>query len=108
MAKLFQWSQTTEIIRGTLLLLVALTALGYFMMRSLRRAEEPPRLIVKWIVSGLVIFFLVWQVFPMASNGGGDAWIGVVMTLVCGLILAATWRHSMGEIIARPFEVLYN
>jgi tetratricopeptide (TPR) repeat protein len=108
MAKLFQWSQTAEIIRGTLLLLVALTALGYFMMRSLRRAEEPPRLIVKWIVSGLVIFFLAWQVFPMASNGGGDAWIGVVMTLVCGLILAATWRHSMGEIIARPFEVLYN
>ena len=73
MAKLFQWSQTAEIIRGTLLLLVALTALGYFMARSLRRAEEPPRLIVKWIVSGLVIFFLFWEVFPMASNGGGDA-----------------------------------
>ena len=108
MAKLFQWSQTLEIIRGTLLLVAALAALGFFMARSLRRTEEPARLVVKWVVTGLVTFFIAWKLLPLADNGGGDAWIAVVLGLVCGLILAATWRHSIGDFIAKPFEVLYN
>lgn len=108
MAKLFQWSQTVEIIRGTLLLVAALAALGFFMARSLRRTEEPARLVVKWVVTGLVAFFIAWKLLPLADNGGGDAWIAVVLGLVCGLILAATWRHSIGDFIAKPFEVLYN
>jgi len=108
MAKLFQWSQTVEIIRGTLLLVTALAALGFFMARSLRRTEEPARLVVKWVVTGLVAFFIAWKLLPLADNGGGDAWIAVVLGLVCGLILAATWRHSIGDFIAKPFEVLYN
>src|SRR6185369_12033770 len=108
MAKLFQWSQTVEIIRGTLLLVAALAALGFFMARSLRRTEEPARLVVKWVVTGLVTFFIAWKLLPLADNGGGDAWIAVVLGLVCGLILAATWRHSIGDFIAKPFEVLYN
>ena len=108
MAKLFQWSQTVEIIRGTLLLVAALAALGFFMARSLRRTEDPARLVVKWVVTGLVAFFIAWKLLPLADNGGGDAWIAVVLGLVCGLILAATWRHSIGDFIAKPFEVLYN
>ena len=108
MAKLFQWSQTVEIIRGTLLLVAALAALGFFMARSLRRTEDPARLVVKWVVTGLVVFFIAWKLLPLADNGGGDAWIAVVLGLVCGLILAATWRHSIGDFIAKPFEVLYN
>jgi tetratricopeptide (TPR) repeat protein len=108
MAKLFQWSQTMEIIRGTLLLVAALAALGFFMARSLRRTEDPARLVVKWVVTGLVAFFIAWKLLPLADNGGGDAWIAVVLGLVCGLILAATWRHSIGDFIAKPFEVLYN
>ena len=108
MAKLFQWSQTVEIIRGTLLLVTALAALGFFMARSLRRTEDPARLVVKWVVTGLVAFFIAWKLLPLADNGGGDAWIAVVLGLVCGLILAATWRHSIGDFIAKPFEVLYN
>src|SRR6185369_17467590 len=103
MAKLFQWSQTLEIIRGTLLLVVALAALGFFMARSLRRTEDPARLVVKWVVTGLVAFFIAWKLLPLADNGGGDAWIAVVLGLVCGLILTATWRHSIGDFIAKPF-----
>jgi tetratricopeptide (TPR) repeat protein len=108
MEKFFQWTQTAEIIRGTLLLVVALSFLGWFMLRALRRSEEPPRLVVKWIVTALVIFFMAWKVAPMAGDGGGEAWIAVVMSLACGLVLAATWRHSIGEFISKPFEVLYN
>jgi tetratricopeptide (TPR) repeat protein len=108
MAKLFQWTQTVEIIRGTVILLMALGGLGWLMARSLKRSDEPPRLIIKWIVTALVIAFLYWKVGPLADSGGGDAWVAVIFTLVCGLILAATWRHSIGEMIARPFEVLYN
>jgi tetratricopeptide (TPR) repeat protein len=85
-----------------------LAALGFFMARSLRRTEDPARLVVKWVVTGLVAFFIAWKLLPLADNGGGDAWIAVVLGLVCGLILAATWRHSIGDFIAKPFEVLYN
>src|SRR5215475_12333787 len=108
MSKLFHWSQAIEIVRGTVILLVAIGLFAWLMARSLKRSEDPPRLIVKWVVSAIVIGFMLWKISPLAESGGSGSWMAVVMTLICGLILAVIWRHSMGEIIARPFEVLYN
>src|SRR5262245_51554623 len=108
MSKLFHWSQAAEIIRGTLILLAAIALFGWLMARSLKRSEDPARLVVNWVVTAIVIGFMVWKISPMADAGGEGSWTAVALTLVCGLILAATWRHSMGELIAKPFEVLYS
>src|SRR5439155_27355047 len=31
-----------------------------------------------------------------------------ILSLLCALIMAATWRHSIGEIIAKPFTSMYD
>ena len=52
--------RTYEIVRGTVLLAVALSAVGWFMVRCLKRSDDPARLIFKWILTVPVVCGLLF------------------------------------------------
>ena len=100
---------TYEIVRGTVLLAVALSAVGWFMVRCLKRTDDPARLIFKWILTGGVIGCLIWWVGPMVAKGDHvAAFIGIPLTAVVGLALAVIWRHNLADLAAKPFASLYD
>jgi outer membrane protein assembly factor BamD (BamD/ComL family) len=103
-------SDTAHIIRGSILLIASVAAGGWLLVHSLKRSQDPPRLIVKWILTGLILWFLIRIVVPMAdpNTRGAAAWDGIVLALVCGLALTAVWRHSMASIIAKPLGSLFD
>jgi tetratricopeptide (TPR) repeat protein len=96
-------------LRG-LILSAVLAAIGLWLaVRWLKRSDDPPRLVVKWILTALVLFVLVRKVVPMMTDGGSSgAIMGVPLTAVCGLILAVIWRHNLADAIAKPFASLYD
>jgi tetratricopeptide (TPR) repeat protein len=101
--------RTYEIIRGTLLLVVALSAVGWFMFRWLKRSEDPARLIFKWILTAVVVGILIKVVGPLVAKGGLEAAFGgIPMAAVMGLALTIIWRHDIAGLFARPFESLYT
>ena len=100
---------TYAIVRGTVLLALALGAVGWFMVRCLKRSDDPARLIFKWVLTGGVIGLVIWVVGPLvAGDSYAAAYVGVPMTAVCGIILTIIWRHNLAGMIAKPFGDLYD
>src|SRR2546428_667340 len=69
--------------------------------RALKARGDPPRLVFKWVLTAVVIGFMIWKVAPMVGQGGyGGAFGGIPLTAVCGLVLAIIWRQSIAGIVA--------
>ena len=101
--------RTYAIVRGTVLLALALGAVGWLMVSCLKRSDDPARLIFKWILTAGVIGFLLRVVGPIVAEGGYvGAFAGIPLTAVCGLVLAIIWRHNLANLAAKPFTALYD
>src|SRR6267142_715723 len=102
-------SRTFEIVRAGIVPALSLLAIGWLLVRSVKRAEDPARLIFKWILTAVLIGFMILGVGPVISKGGyGGAFGGVPLAVICLLVLTAIWRHSIGSIVAKPFSSLYD
>ena len=92
---------------------VLFSALGFFgigwlFYRSLKRSDNPPRLIFKWIFTVAAFWFLFNIAMPEFSKGGMSAIWGLALSLIVALCMAATWRYSIAAIFAKPFGSLYD
>jgi tetratricopeptide (TPR) repeat protein len=101
-------SRTYDIVRGTVLLVIALSAMGWFFFRCLRRSEDPARFLFKWLLTVPTIWILFWKVGPIANRQDPSAIMAVPLAAICGLVLAAIWRHNISNLVARPFSSLYD
>ena len=97
-----------DLIRGAILLLLAVGIGGWLIFRALKRSEEPSRLLFKIIFTAVIGAFMIFVVFPLVARGGFNAIHGLSLALICGLTLAITWRHELAGLIARPFSNLYD
>lgn len=97
-----------EIAVNIFLLLIVSGFVGWVCFRSLKRSDGPAKLIFKWIFTALVIgvFFIV--AVPAGQKGGYDAIQAIIVTLIGGIAMAITWRHSLIDLIANPIGSLYD
>jgi len=61
---------TGEFILGLLTLAAIAGASGYVMFRSLRKSDDPARLVWKWALSALLIGGTLWFLRSMVGIGG--------------------------------------
>ena len=85
-----------DILFSILLIFAMIAGVGWVLWRSFRKSEDPPKLIFKWILSVIVIGYLVWYVMPDVARGGAGAIGGVMQTCVIGLVMAIIWRRCSG------------
>ena len=100
--------RTFEIVRGIVLLAFALSAIGWFLWRCLKRSDDPARLIFKWILTLPVVCGLLFVVGPFATSSAAGAFIGVPLAAACGIVLTIIWRHNIADLISKPFTALYD
>lgn len=98
-------SETTHKIA---VFLALVGAFGWLMVHTIRKAEDPARILFKWILTIIVMCLMYWHAFPLAGQGGMLAFTGVSYAMIYGLILGITWRHNLGGLIAKPFASLYD
>lgn len=80
-----------------------------FAIWTVIRAEDPARMIFKWVLTIPVLVLMVTVVAPMVGRGGYEgAFGGIPLTAVCGLFLAFIWRHELTELVAAPIASLYD
>jgi len=89
-------------------LLVILGFAGWILFRSLKRSQDPPKLIFKWVFTAVIVWFEFTVAMPAFARGGFDAIYGLILTLFGGLAMAITWRHNITDIIANPIGALYD
>jgi hypothetical protein len=97
-----------EIAVNVFLLLIVSGFVGWVCFRSLKRSDGPAKLIFKWIFTALVIGVFFMVAVPAGQKGGYDAIQAIIVTLIGGIAMAITWRHSLIDLIANPIGSLYD
>src|ERR1043165_5137251 len=98
-----------DILLSIVLILVMVAGWGGVFGRRLRKSKDPPKLIFKWILSAVVLGYLVRYVMPDVAGGSTSAQLaGIIQTAVIGLVMAIIWRHNIAMMIAKPFSSLYD
>ncbi len=100
--------QLFENVVEVFLSVLGILAIGWFFFRALKRSEDPPKLIFKWIFTAIAFWFLFKVAMPQFAKGGMSAMAGLTLALIVGLCMAATWRYSIASIFAKPFGSLYD
>jgi tetratricopeptide (TPR) repeat protein len=100
--------RTFEIVRDIILLAIAISAIGWFLVSCLKRSEDPARLVFKWILTALLIGFIIRVLGPMLTASGMGAVVGIPLMGVCAVLLVIIWRHNIAGLIAQPFSDLYS
>jgi tetratricopeptide (TPR) repeat protein len=100
--------RTFDLVRGIVLLALALSAIGWFLWYCLKRSDDPARLIFKWILTVSVVCGLLFYVGPFATSSAAGAFIGVPLAAACGIVMTIIWRHNIGDLIAKPFTSLFD
>jgi tetratricopeptide (TPR) repeat protein len=94
-----------QIIHAILTFLVLGGLGGWFVFHTVKRAEDPALMVVKWVVTVIVVVILAAVVAPFALS---CPFLGVPFTAACGLILAIVWRRDIACLVADPIASLYN
>ena len=88
-------------------LLVFVVGFGsWFFVRTIRRNEDPGLLTFKWVLTIVLVTFVLWPILKN-PNYVGD-FTDIASGGIVGIILAVTWRRSIGNLIATPFANLFD
>src|SRR2546428_351882 len=88
--------------------ILGIAAIGWVAFRALRRSDSPATLLAKWLATAITFAIIFLVAAPLVGAGGMKSFSGLVLALICALVLTVVWRHSIGDIIAKPFASLYD
>lgn len=93
-------SRTMYLIANVLGLLVFGIIVLYLLVRSLKKSEEPGKLLFRWLLTFILIAVGIYTIrkFPPF------AW--PIVAAAFGLPIAVIWARSIGEMVAAPFGSL--
>jgi tetratricopeptide (TPR) repeat protein len=94
------------IIFAALAAFAALTAWVFW--KTVKKSEDPARMIFKWIASGVIFIILVIVGLSIHKMGYAGAFIGPIVAAIFGIVLGILWAPHLGALIARPFTSLYD
>ena len=97
-----------EIVRRIVTFALIISAVGYVVIRSIQKADDPARMIFKWLLTVPVVACFILVLAPMVGQGGYAAIGGLFFTVACGWILAIIWGQSISALLAKPFTALYD
>jgi outer membrane protein assembly factor BamD (BamD/ComL family) len=97
-----------KIVFDGLLLVLVLGFVIWVFIRTLKKSEDPPRLIFKWLLTLVLFGFWLKVAVPAVRKGGMSAMFALSITMVEGIILAITWRRNIASLVADPIGSLYD
>ena len=97
-----------EIVRGIFTFALIIGAVGFVVVRSVLKAEDPARMILKWLVTLGVAVFMIWVAIPAVLQDGYAALHGLSLVLICAVVMVVTWRHNLASLVADPIGALYD
>lgn len=101
-------SQILDFVGDAILSLSGVAFIAWLFWRTLKRSDDPPKLIFKWIFTLTMLCVMFFVAVPMFRQGGFTAIMGLFVALVWGIVMTVTWRHSLIEIIANPIASVYD
>lgn len=109
-------AKTLHFALDVFFLLVIVGFTGWVFFRSLKRSEDPRKLIFKWLftitlVAGEVFFarHLVGSLHEGGPLGNfAQTFTLVISIAVVCIVMAITWRHNLADLVANPIASFYD
>src|SRR5712664_989060 len=92
---------TPEVIRGTIIIMVLAGLALWLIVHTIRNAEDPGRMAVKWAITlpVLTLAFLSVQLFgPM----------GPFVIVGCAIVLSYLWTPHLGSLLSKPLTNIFD
>jgi len=102
---------TFEFIRGLMILAVFIAGSVWISWRLLKRSRDPAALIFRWMLSAVILAWLVYEGrMARAAFLAGDksAVMGVLYALVGGMVLAVIWVPVISGAVGGLFGNFYD
>jgi uncharacterized protein (DUF1499 family) len=96
-----------SIALGLLLVTGVIGVFVWWLVRSVRRSEEPGKLICKWVVAVVLLAGLLFLVSKTVGQREG-AYIVPSACVAFAVIMSVLWAPSLGALVARPFTSLFD
>ncbi|HWN96516.1 MAG TPA: hypothetical protein VNT99_15915 [Methylomirabilota bacterium] len=96
-------------LRIALLLFVAVAIIGIILAllwRGLRRSDEPARLIFKWVLTLVIVGWVIYE--ARRAQGAGRLGVLLYVALPSAVVMIFVWGRTIGEAVARPFANLFS
>ena len=95
-------------LSGIATMLLAFGLVGWVMLRSMAKSDEPGRLVAKWVIS-IVLLGIAFAVGAGSkSDDPSSAFIVPIGGAVIGVILGIIWAPSLGALVSKPFSSMYD
>ncbi|MGD0088190.1 MAG: hypothetical protein ABSC24_13815, partial [Verrucomicrobiota bacterium] len=94
-------SQAIKITVNVALLIFVIGFFTWLIVRTLRRTEDPAKMIFKWAVTIPSVIFGVWMARQMGPYGP-------FLIAFMGIVLSIMWTPHISEWISRPLSSLYD
>lgn len=98
---------TFDFIRALVITALTIFLAGALLWRSLRKSDEPARLVGRWLASGVVLAGMLFSVVPLVLRGDYSAVMAAPLAAVCGLAWAIIWRKSLLAWFTKPIDNLF-
>jgi tetratricopeptide (TPR) repeat protein len=92
-------------IRGLCIIVGCVVLFGWLMYRSLRRSEDPGRLVVQWIVTAIMLALIIFVIAPIALE---SPYVGVPFLAAAGVVMGIIWAPTVADLVARPIVNLFE
>ena len=89
-------------------LLLILGGIGWFVWRSIARAEDPPKMLFKWVLSLLILGFFGFAVFKQVGFNVAGAYIVPFICVIIGVVMSVLWAPHIGAFLAKPITAMFD
>ena len=81
---------------------------GWFVLRSIRKAEDPARIAFKWVITLVILGFFALGVVKEVGFSFGGAFIVPFVCVLIGIIITVLWAPHIGASLAKPITSLFD
>jgi tetratricopeptide (TPR) repeat protein len=97
-----------SILLGTLVLFGSAALSIWAVWRTVKKAEDPGRVLFKWIISGIIFIILMFVGAGTKMGDMGSAFTVPIVAAVFGIVLGILWAPHLGAMLARPLTAFYD
>jgi tetratricopeptide (TPR) repeat protein len=101
-------SHAGDILRGIITIALIIAGVGFVVVHTIKKSEDPARMIFKWVVTLGVAVFAIWVAIPAVMADGYGALHGLSLMLICAVVMIITWRRDLASLVANPIGSLYD
>src|SRR5262245_44856391 len=95
-----------KLLWNIVILLLATLSVGWVLWRWLKASDEPLVLILRWLISGLVMWFVLMNAARARDEFSKIA--AVLIGAVGGLVMTFIWRQKFCDFVGDQFASFYT